>query len=62
MICPVCGCAVSDSAMCANHTYAQDSEGDWAANNRAMCNYIHRGIIPQRLELPERPLEYDGVW
>jgi hypothetical protein len=28
--------------------------GDWAAENRIMCDFIHRGIVPPRLPAAER--------
>lgn len=40
-ICPLCGHLLLGVQLCEHHTAAY-SEG-WAASNRAMCSFFHRG-------------------
>ena len=49
-VCSACGSAgiVNDIDLCAYHS-RPDAE-DWAAGNRIMCNFLHRGIIPKRID------------
>jgi len=37
-----------DAQLCAHHDYAR--ENGWAADNRLMCDLLHRGIVPPRRE------------
>ena len=41
--CAACGAETIGRALCPHHSagYADD----WAAGNRVMCDFIHRGII-----------------
>jgi len=49
--CPSCGSALTGESailgMCVHHKYALGDE--WAANNRLMCDLLHRGRVPARL-------------
>ena len=45
--CLVCGQRVRGVALCAHH--AGGAADGWAANNRIMCDFVHRGIAPPRL-------------
>ena len=42
---------IGDSMLCAHHHLVSD---EWAAGNRVMCNFIHRGVVPERLSAEER--------
>jgi hypothetical protein len=43
--------------LCGHHAV---THGDsWAVGNRIMCAFFHRGIVPPRLDLPERD---DNFW
>ena len=51
MICPLCGAAPNnDTGLCAFHAPIDD----WAAENRIMCDAIHRRVLPPRLPASER--------
>ena len=42
-LCAYCGHPSSGSAgLCTHH--ALHDEADWAASNRVMCDFVHRGI------------------
>ena len=44
-LCACCGQPAGDrSDLCGYHTLGDG--GDWAAGNRIMCDFIHRGIVP----------------
>ena len=52
-LCPVCGQQLARHAgLCARHV-GLDAES-WAASNRIMCDFFHRGIAPQRMGAAER--------
>ncbi len=52
-LCSVCGQRVGGSgALCAHH--AAVSTDSWAAGNRIMCNFFHRGIAPPRVCAADR--------
>jgi hypothetical protein len=52
-MCPVCGQQLSGSAgLCPQHTGG--SVSGWAAGNRIMCDFFHRGITPPRLNAVDR--------
>ena len=43
--CAQCGLITPDDAeMCVHHVVAD--EPDWAAANRMMCDFVHRGVAP----------------
>ena len=57
-LCPSCGLAVTVTEICPHHhVYAHDDE--WAAGNRAMCDFFHRGVLPRRLSADDRE---DEAW
>jgi hypothetical protein len=57
--CAQCGLPVSgDSDLCPHHHAFGD--GDWAAANRIMCDLLHRGVRPPRLNEVER--NSDDFW
>lgn len=57
-LCAACGFQLSDeSALCPHHHSGVGD--DWAAANRLMCDFLHRGKIPLRLGPDERA---DDFW
>jgi hypothetical protein len=40
--CPYCGSNVAGGGLCFSHV---NPDRDWAASNRAMCDFVHRGRI-----------------
>ena len=43
-LCAYCGDAiVGSSGICSFHSAAE--AGDWATQNRIMCDFIHRGVV-----------------
>jgi hypothetical protein len=53
LLCPVCCQPVPENtAFCALHVGPLG--GGWAASNRIMCDFFHRGVTPPRLEAPDR--------
>lgn len=53
-LCASCGLQLSgDAALCPHHHVNYSGE-DWAAGNRIMCDFFHRGIVPPRVPEPER--------
>lgn len=57
-LCVVCGLnLMGDVALCVHHTCVYGR--DWAEANRAMCDFLHRGIMrpgapPDRKPVPIR--------
>lgn len=52
-LCPMCSQQLRDDAVvCAQHTGV--STIGWAAGNRIMCDFLHRGIAPPRLSAIDR--------
>ena len=51
-LCPVCGhLMLAPGPMCSYH--AATGGLDWAAGNRIMCDFVHRGIVRRvAAELP----------
>jgi hypothetical protein len=47
-LCPLCGVQTLDGEMCAYHHYVYGA--DWAEGNRIMCNFFHRGVVPERVK------------
>lgn len=51
--CPVCGQQLARPAvLCARHVGLAGES--WAASNRIMCDFFHRGIAPRRMGAAER--------
>jgi len=51
--CVMCGLEASeDGVLCAHHLFGIPDE--WAASNRIMCDFVHRGVVPRRLSREER--------
>ncbi|HEY7520625.1 MAG TPA: hypothetical protein VIE36_20230 [Methylomirabilota bacterium] len=51
-LCSLCGMQLASlTALCAHHDRPADH---WAAQNRIMCNLLHRGVVPPRLPVPDR--------
>ena len=47
--CALCGTELAgDGHLCAHHDYP--AEHGWAMRNRLMCDLLHRGIVPPRLD------------
>ena len=47
-LCAMCGMQLfGETDLCPHHHSAQPS--DWAVDNRIMCDFIHRGVVPQRV-------------
>jgi hypothetical protein len=56
--CALCGAEVSGAVnLCPNH-HAQDL--GWAATNRVMCNFLHRGALPPRVSAVDRSQDLPG--
>ena len=52
-LCPVCGQQLSENAaLCPQHT--GQSVSGWAAGNRILCDFFHRGVAPPRLSAGNR--------
>jgi hypothetical protein len=46
-LCSVCGIQLGgDASLCTHHDVPAHG---WAAENRIMCDLLHRGIVPPRL-------------
>jgi len=56
-LCAHCAQPVLGSeSLCAYHTFGQTD--DWAAGNRIMCDFVHRGIVsPTPCELADASIE-----
>jgi hypothetical protein len=58
-LCAICGVTtISGEELCPYHPSSTTPE-DWAASNRVLCDFIHRGVEPQRLALADRD---DDFW
>jgi hypothetical protein len=52
-VCVLCAAELGgDANLCGHHHSFPVS--DWAAENRIMCDFIHRGIVPPRLAEAQR--------
>jgi hypothetical protein len=52
-LCAMCGMQLSaDATLCPHHHSMPPSE--WAVENRIMCDFLHRGIVPRRLTAAAR--------
>jgi hypothetical protein len=59
-LCVSCGLEQGDqSELCHHHLAGQSSR--WAASNRIMCDFFHRGKVPPRLNTGERADEFWAV-
>ncbi len=57
-LCASCGLQLSgDAALCPHHHCVYGD--NWAAANRIMCDFLHRGKPPRRLDAAERA---DDLW
>jgi hypothetical protein len=46
-LCVICGYStLTDGDVCSHHTAS--FADDWAAGNRLMCDFLHRGIVSAR--------------
>jgi hypothetical protein len=51
-LCTLCGMQLGGAAtLCAHHDQLVSG---WAAQNRIMCDLLHRGVVPPRLPTVER--------
>jgi hypothetical protein len=50
--CALCGTEVREAVHLCQHHHVQDI--GWAATNRIMCDFLHRGMPPLRVSAPER--------
>ncbi len=58
-LCAICGVTtISGEELCSYHPSAAAPEG-WAAGNRVLCDFIHRGVEPRRLAAEDRD---DDIW
>ena len=53
MLCNSCGASIT-TELCPHHTQKSSDDWEWAQNNRAMCDMLHRGIRLKRVPLAER--------
>ena len=59
MRCASCGLqSAGDVALCPHHHTVYGD--DWAAGNRAVCAFIHRGIMSPRLAKTEREDDFSA--
>jgi hypothetical protein len=57
-LCAACGLQLTgDGALCPHHHCVYGD--DWAAANRIMCDFFHRGKVPPRLNRSDRE---DDFW
>ena len=56
--CASCGAEVSEAVSLCQHHHAHDI--GWAATNRIMCDFVHRGAVPPRVSAPERDHDLRG--
>ena len=54
--CALCGQELFNEARLCPHHQAGGQDG-WAAVNRIMCDFLHRGIVPARLSVAQRASE-----
>lgn len=55
-LCALCGQQMADGmSLCPGHHNGTDAA--WAAVNRIMCDFVHRGIAAPRLSRSERGIE-----
>jgi hypothetical protein len=58
VLCPACSRPLPDDAtLCPQH-FTGPVGGGWAASNRIMCDFFHRGVTPPRLAAAERLDEF----
>lgn len=52
-LCTSCGLTLpGDDGLCSHHHQVYGD--DWAVGNRIFCNWIHRGVVPERLSPADR--------
>jgi hypothetical protein len=51
--CPACGCIVGEGGICRHHVDGYTGDA-WAESNRILCDLLHRGKAPARLDAGER--------
>ena len=52
-LCTSCGVSIPDDlALCSHHHMVNGD--DWSVSNRIVCDFIHRGIVPPRLDEDKR--------
>jgi len=52
-----------DDALCPYHVSAGADSDDWAKGNKVWCDWIHRGILPERLAKEDRDDGYTApMW
>lgn len=54
-VCALCGQPTLGEDICFFHIVREP--GNWAAANRTMCNFVHRGIVPPASLEPEADFE-----
>lgn len=55
-VCAFCRQQLSGpEGLCSHHHSV--SKDDWAAVNRVMCDFLHRGVVPERLSMADREAE-----
>jgi hypothetical protein len=56
--CASCGAELSPAMNLCPHHHAP--QAGWAATNRIMCDFVHRGIVIRRVPVAEREAETRG--
>jgi len=52
-LCVMCGMQLAaDACLCPQHDPTAPT--GWALENRIMCDFLHRGVVPRRLNTDER--------
>jgi hypothetical protein len=54
--CSICGRQIAAHLGFCQHHSASGTDS-WAASNRIMCDFVHRGVAPPRLQPAERLAE-----
>lgn len=58
-LCAQCGLQLAGDAALSPHHHDASRNG-WAAENRLMCDLLHRGIVPSRAHATDGPCEPPG--
>lgn len=56
-LCAACGLGTTAGELCPRHHIVYGD--DWAAANRLLCDFLHRGKVPPRLSATDRE---DDFW
>ena len=56
-LCPTCSMPIKEADMCPYHVKVNGEE--WAASNRIMCDFFHRGILSTSTDDPR---EFWAYW